>query len=468
VTTSDVQTRNPEDERGSFRADVSPRGIGNAFTDYFVRLRGGDPGALPSVLGLLVLGLIFATTTDKFISHDNAANLAAQSSFIALIALGLVFVLLVGEIDLSAGTTAGMTAAFAAQGLKSGDLHHAVGNYVYWGLVAGMAGAIVLGVVFLMIVAPAMVAVGLLIMLIGANEDHQWLAFYFAVSIGVAVGTFSGTLVARLGIPSFIVTLALLLAWEGVELYALKNQSVGTTNFDDWYKLTHGEMTVTQGWIFYGVAAGGYLVFTFVRSRMRRANGLSADTVALVLVRAGVVLAIGAFITNYLNQNRSPNDIVTIEGVPWAASVPIAFMIFWTLWLAKTHWGRALYAIGGNIGAARLTGMPVRRHLVTVYAVSGVLAAFAGLVVIARVNAADSGTGEELLLTAIAAVCLGGTSLFGGVGGIAGGAIGSLILALVVNGMNMLSIATFWQAFAMGVIVLFAVFADVTFKRRMQ
>jgi ribose transport system permease protein len=105
---------------------------------------------------------------------------------------------------------------------------------------------------------------------------------------------------------------------------------------------------------------------------------------------------------------------------------------------------------------------------VTVYALSGVLAAFAGLVVIARVNAADSGTGEELLLTAIAAVCLGGTSLFGGAGGVVGTAIGSLILALVVNGMNMLGIATFWQAFAMGVIVILAVFADVTFKRRMQ
>jgi len=133
-----------------------------------------------------------------------------------------------------------------------------------------------------------------------------------------------------------------------------------------------------------------------------------------------------------------------------------------------TRFGRALYAIGGNVNAARLTGMPVKRHLVTVYALSGVLAAFAGLVVIARVNAADSGTGEELLLTAIAAVCLGGTSLFGGVGGIVGTAIGSLILALVVNGMNMLGIATFWQAFAMGVILILAVLADVTFKRRMQ
>lgn len=136
--------------------------------------------------------------------------------------------------------------------------------------------------------------------------------------------------------------------------------------------------------------------------------------------------------------------------------------------LHLTRFGRALYAIGGNPNAARLTGMPVKRRLVGVYALSGALAAFAGLVVIARVNAADSGTGEDLLLTAIAAVCLGGTSLFGGLGGIAGTAVGSLILALVTNGMNMLGVATFWQAFAMGLIVILAVFADVTFKRRME
>lgn len=161
-------------------------------------------------------------------------------------------------------------------------------------------------------------------------------------------------------------------------------------------------------------------------------------------------------------------------GAGFFASIPIPVWIGAGVLLAVhvvlhfTRFGRALYAIGGNVNAARLTGMPVKRHLVTVYALSGVLAAFAGLVVIARVNAADSGTGEELLLTAIAAVCLGGTSLFGGVGGIVGTAIGSLILALVVNGMNMLGVATFWQAFAMGLILVLAVFADVTFKRRMQ
>ena len=157
-----------------------------------------------------------------------------------------------------------------------------------------------------------------------------------------------------------------------------------------------------------------------------------------------------------------------LGAIPVPVIIGAALLIGLHVVLHLTRFGRALYAIGGNPLAARLAGMPTRRYLMAVYALSGALAAFAGLVVVARVNAADSGTGEELLLTAIAAVCLGGTSLFGGVGGIVGTAIGSLILALVVNGMNMLGVATLWQAFAMGGIVILAVLADVSFKRRMS
>ncbi len=157
-----------------------------------------------------------------------------------------------------------------------------------------------------------------------------------------------------------------------------------------------------------------------------------------------------------------------LGGLPVPVLVAAALVIVLHVVLTLTRFGRALYAIGGNAIAARLTGMPTKRYVVAVYGLSGLLAAFAGLVVIARVNAADSGTGEELLLTAIAAVCLGGTSLFGGVGGIVGTAIGALILALVVNGMNMLNVATFWQSFVMGAIVILAVLADGSYNRRRQ
>lgn len=146
--------------------------------------------------------------------------------------------------------------------------------------------------------------------------------------------------------------------------------------------------------------------------------------------------------------------------LPVPVIVAAVLLVVLHFMLHKTILGRSIYAIGGNPDAARLSGMPVTRRLITVYAISGLLSGFAALVVIARVNAADSGLGEDLLLPAIAAVCLGGTSLFGGVGGIMGTAVGSLILAFIVNGMNLLGVQTFWQSGVMGAIILISVLVD--------
>lgn len=147
-------------------------------------------------------------------------------------------------------------------------------------------------------------------------------------------------------------------------------------------------------------------------------------------------------------------------GIPFPVIVATVLLIALHLLLHKTVLGRSIYAIGGNPDAARLSGMPVTRRLVTVYALSGLLSGVAALVVIARINAADSSLGEDLLLPAIAAVCLGGTSLFGGIGGIVGTAVGSVILALIVNGMNLLGVQTLWQSAVMGTIILISVLAD--------
>jgi D-xylose transport system permease protein len=466
-TTTATQSDAAADGRGMFRADVSPRNFNGAVRDYFVRLRSGDPGGLPSVLGLIVLGLIFATTTTDFLSRNNVANLPGQASFFALIALGLVFVLLIGEIDLSAGTTAGMCAAFAAQGLASRNLHHAVGNAVYVALIVGMIGAIVLGVLSRMITAPAFVLLGLILLLSGATDRHQPLAFVFAVSIGVAVGIFAGTLVARLGIPSFIVTLALFLAWEGVELYALKNQSVGTTRFNIWFGLTHYNMAIWAGWAFYIVLAGGYLVFTLVRSRLRAAAGLSSDTLLLVLVRAGCVAAIGGLITWFLSQNRSPNDIRKIEGVPWAASVPIAFMVILTLLLSKTTWGRHLYAIGGNQEAARRAGIPVDRVKIQAFAISSGMAAVGGLFLADFSGGATTGLGQgDILLSAVAAAVIGGTSLFGGRGKPRDAIVGALVIATIPNGIHLHQFPEQANEVITGLVLLIAAGVDAISRRR--
>jgi ribose transport system permease protein len=152
--------------------------------------------------------------------------------------------------------------------------------------------------------------------------------------------------------------------------------------------------------------------------------------------------------------------IGTIFGIPLPIFIGLILLLVLQIILSRTAFGRGVYAIGGNPVAARLSGMPVKPRLVIVYAISGMMASLAGLVVIARTNAADVSLGEEQLLPAIAAVCLGGTSLFGGVGGIVGTAVGAIILSLVLNGMNLLGIKTFWQAGVLGAIILLSVFVD--------
>jgi D-xylose transport system permease protein len=456
-----------DDPRTSFRTDVSPRGIDGALRGFVTRLRGGDPGSLPSVLGLLVLGIIFAATTKDFLSHDNIANLPGQTSYIALIALGLVFVLLIGEIDLSAGTTGGMTAAFAAQALQSHDLHKGVGTVVFVFLIIGMAGAIVIGALSRMITAPVIVALGLIVMLAGWEEHHQPFAFFFAISIGVAVGTYSGALVARLGIPSFIVTLALFLSWEGVQLFALKNQSIGNTNYSIWYGLTHYNMAVWAGWVFFGVLAGGYLAVTLVRSRLRARAGLSYDTLTLVLVRAGVVIVLGAAITAFLSTNRSPFPLVKDQGVPWAASIPITLMVFWTIVLGKTQWGRHLYAIGGNAEAARRAGIDVAKVRMHAFVICSSMAAVGGLFLADYSGGATTGLGQgDVLLFSVAAAVIGGTSLFGGRGRPRDAIIGALVIATIPNGIHLHQFPEQANEVITGAVLLVAASVDAISRRR--
>jgi D-xylose transport system permease protein len=459
-------TDTESDTRGSFRADVTPRGVGGALRDYFSRLRSGDPGGLPSVLGLIVLGVIFAATTTDFLSKGNIANLAGQASFIALIALGLVFVLLVGEIDLSAGTTGGMCAAFAAQSLQSDDLHKAVGGAVFFILLIMMIGAVVLGVMNRMITAPAIVLVGLILMLTGAQQDHQPLAFFFAVSIGVAVGTYSGVLVARLGIPSFIVTLALFLAWEGVQLYALKNQSISTTSYNYWFGLTHNNLADWAGWAFFSVLAGGYLVATLIRSRLRARAGLSSDTLVLVLLRAGALIVLGGFATWFLSQNRSNSTLIKIEGVPWAAVIPIGFMVLATIILAKSQWGRHLMAIGGNAEAARRAGIPVDRVKISAFAICSGMAAVGGLFLADFSGGATTGLGQgDILLFAVAAAVIGGTSLFGGRGKPRDAIIGALVIAMIPNAIHLHGFQEQANEVITGAVLLVAASVDAISRR---
>src|SRR5437588_85036 len=176
---------------GDFSLDVERRTVPNALRSYVNRLRSGDPGALPSVLGLIVLAIIFSQVSSRFLSRNNIGNLPGQGAYIAIIAMGLVFVLLLGEIDLAAGTTGGICAGFAAQAVFANGLHHGVAGFLYWALIVSMVLATLLGFYLKSITGPILVLVGLVLILTG-QDKHVLLAMFVAISIGCAVGIFIG------------------------------------------------------------------------------------------------------------------------------------------------------------------------------------------------------------------------------------------------------------------------------------
>jgi D-xylose transport system permease protein len=465
---TDVKSGSTEDDpRVSFQVDITPRSLSRSLTDYWARLRGGEPGALPSVLGLIVLALVFMQVSSRFLTKANLANLPAQAAYIAIIAMGLVFVLILGEIDLAAGTTGGMCAAFAAQSLTQGGLHSGEPGFLFWAVIVLMLVAIGLGVMNQLYTAPAVIALGLLIIVTGLDK-HVFTGIVLAVCIGTAVGTLIGVLVAKVGIPSFIVTLALFLSFQGVLLFAVNSQPVDIGRYSFWYGLAHNNMSLAGGWIFYVVTVGGYFVFTFARAAKRRSDGLSADTVQLVALRAIAIAIIGAVVVVFLNQNRNPNDGPAIEGVPWALSVPVALMIIWTLVLSKSTWGRHLYATGGNEEAARRAGIKVDSVKIAAFAIGSAMAALGGVFLSSKTGGVqlDLGAGDTLLFSVAAAV-IGGTSLFGGRGKPRDALIGALVIAIIPNGIGLKpSLPAQYNEVITGVVLLIAAGVDALARRR--
>ncbi len=452
---------------GGFALDVDRRTIPIALRSYVGRLRSGDPGALPAVLGLIVLAVIFSRVSDQFLTKFNVGNLPGQGAYIAIIAMGLVFVLLLGEIDLSAGTAGGVCAGFAARAIFGGGLQGSVNGALFWSLIALMLGSIVLGVYLKCITGPAVVAVGVIIALTGLDA-HVIPALLLAISVGCAIGIYTGWLVAQVGIPSFVVTLALFLAFQGVLLFALSSQPIGVNNYEFWFGLAHSNMTPFWSWVFTLVIVLGYLAFTLARSMRARAQGLAADTVELVLVRFGVLAAIGLVLTYLAVKNRNFNDFLVIAGIPYAAAVPIVLMIVMTIALNRTTWGRHLFATGGNEEAAVRAGIDVRHIKVTAFTVNSGLAALGGIFLASNTGGAqlDLGAGN-ILLFAVAAAVIGGTSLFGGRGKPRDAVLGALVIVMIPNGIGLKpNLGVQYQQVITGAVLLLAAAVDAISRSR--
>lgn len=421
-----------------FAADTGATSLREAAGRYVTKVRGGDPGALPALLGLVVLFLAFGFTTHRFFTVGNLANVPGQAGPTIVIAMGLVFVLLVGEIDLSAGTAAGACSAAMAVALNhNGDLEKVLHGGIYGAYVAMMVIGVAVALWQRLWIACFAAALGTVLIVTG-SAGNQWLALLLCITTGTVIGTLTGTMVARVGIPSFVVTLALFLAWQGVILlFQGSADGIPTRRFSLVAGFEGKNLAPVWGWVVYAVFVGLYAFVTVFRSMRRRAQNLSSEPMALVLLRIAILTIVGAAGVYFLNKDRQPGPAV-FRGMPRVIPVILGLLVIFSLLLTRTAFGRYLYAVGGNAEAARRAGINVPRIRIAAFGISSSLAAFGGILLASYSGGVNSAAGGgNTLLYAVGAAVIGGTSLFGGRGRVRDAILGGLVIQLIPNGLGL-------------------------------
>ncbi|MFD4958533.1 sugar ABC transporter permease [Microbacterium sp. NPDC058389] len=389
---------------------LSGSGLRSLLEGFVSRIRGGDLGALPVVLGIVVIWTVFGVLNPFFLYAENLVNLTMQCAAIGTIALGVVVVLLVGEIDLSVGSVSGLAAA-------------------------------VLAVTFV---------------------QMQWnlvLALVAALAIGCLVGLLYGYLFTRFGLPSFVITLAGLLGFLGLQLWVLGETGSIAIPFDSWIVMFAQQLFLPP-WAAYAlaVAAVGVYAWSRVRHAQRRAAAnLVSQSYAAIAVRSGVLLAFLVAAIWYLSLDR---------GVGVMFLFFLALVVVMNFLLTRTRWGRSVYAVGGSVEAARRAGIRVDRIYLSVFALCSTLAAAGGILAAARLASANqsSGTGD-VNLNAIAAAVIGGTSLFGGRGSAFSALVGIVVIQSISSGLTLLSLDSSVQFMVTGVVLVLAVIVDSLSRR---
>ncbi len=396
------------------------RGLRDSVLDYVDRVRGGDVGSLPAILGLLVLSLVFAVLRPTtFTNSFNLANLINQSAAVMVIAMGLVFVLLLGEIDLSAGFTAGTSGAVLA--------------------------------------------------IVLTRQGQPWpVAVLAGLATGALIGFCIGMLVARLGIPSFVVTLAAFLGLQGVLLKLIGEGGTIPMRDETLLGLMNDELPVWLGWTLFVVVVLAYAGTSLRRAATRRAGGLHADAMSVVLAKVAVLAVLLGAATWYLSEERSRNAAITsIKGLPQVVVLLVVLLVGLNFVLSRTAFGRHVYAVGGNAEAARRAGINVLRVRLACFVISSTLAAIAGLLLASRNNSISPNTGgAETLLYAVGAAVIGGTSLFGGKGKMLDAVLGGLVIAVIINGMGLLNQPSSVVFMVTGVVLLVAASVDALSRKR--
>lgn len=401
----------------STHTTLEKESLKGAASNYLSRVKSGDIGSLPAVLGLVALIAVFGVMSEFFLTNRNFANLLTQAAPVMVIAMGLVFVLLLGEIDLAAGYA------------------------------SGVCGAV--------------------LVLLVTNHGWSWYtALSASIAVGAALGLLIGTLVSRVGIPSFVVTLAAFLAFQGI-LLLLAGEG-GTIPIADKTILAveNSNLTPIQGWILWAGASALYVIGGLNRINSRRKAGLVVELTQLWAMKTIALLLITGAAVFQLNQERGLSATNSTKGVPIVAPLILAILVAGTFLLSKTAFGRHIYAVGGNAEAARRAGINVKRVRTIAFVLCSSLAAVAGMLFASRMNSISPSTGgSSTLLYAVGAAVIGGVSLFGGKGRMRDAILGGLVVAVIDNGMGLLGYGAGIQFLVTGAVLLVSAGVDAVSRR---
>ena len=415
-------------EAASAAAAIPPAFVAQSLREYatawVLRVRNGDSGQLPVVLALAAIVIAFQVWTHGlFLTAGNLVNLFIESMVFMTLAMAEVFVLLLGEIDLSVGYVLAVGAVIA------GRLVQKPGPDLPW-----------------------------------------WLAIIGALVCCAAIGAVWGALVSRLRLPSFIVTLAGLLIMWGLMLVLLPAQGLSVAspilhNQHVIYEIVNGNIAPLAGWIILAVVVALFGAAHWSSMARRRRSGLAAAPPSVTIMKIALSTAVGVAVVAICNVNRGVAN-ATVEGVPWAVPIVLGVLLVWSVLLQRTPFGRYVYAIGGNPESARRAGINLATVRLLGFVFCSLTAGIAGLLYLSWQGGASSSVdGGSLVLYAVAAAVVGGTSLYGGRGRAVHGILGGLVIGAIYNGLYLEGIPIQWQLIATGLVLLAAILVD-TFSRR--
>ena len=391
-------------------SDGVTSGIRGVVRSFVARVRGGDLGSLPVVLGLIAIWIVFQLLNPTFLSSTNLVNLTMQSAAVGTMAIGIVLVLLLGEIDLSVGSVSGLSSAVLAVGF-------------------------------------AQMGLPLPLVLLAS------------IAVGATVGLVFGIVRTLFGVPSFVITLAGLLGILGLQLFVLGKTKSINLPFGSLI-VQFGQQWFLPAWASYTLVGLVVAVFTFGQvslSRRREAAGLSSTSIGVIVARAAGLLAVLGVAVWYLNLSRG-------VGAPFALFLALAVVVHF--FLTRTRWGKSVFAVGGNVEAARRAGIRVNRVYISVFVLCSMFAALGGLLAAARAASATSSSGgSDTNLNAIAAAVIGGTSLFGGRGSTLSAVLGILVIMSINSGLALLFVESYVQYMVTGAVLLLAVVIDSLSRR---